>query len=209
MKYPKLPEVLDRRKVLTSDNIKEMKKLRKLGMSGKEIGIKFDVSKTIVYYHTNPKEYRDAVNKKRYQDLKQKCKADPAFAKAHQEAKTKSYVEGYQKYPERAKYKGKETAKWKKKKYHTDPIYRNKIKKEALETYYRNNFKGIELNGTRYTEGNKCIACSSEVDKRGRFELKKRTRYYLKCDNCAYTILSKATRQKKERYEAKRDGLTY
>ena len=67
----------------------------------------------------------------------------------------------------------------------------------------------IELNGFRYSEGSKCIACSSEVDKGGRLELKKRARHFLKCNKCAYTILSKQTREKQERYIAKVDGLKY
>lgn len=61
--------------------------------------------------------------------------------------------------------------------------------------------KGIELNGVRYYEGSKCISCSSELDKGGRFELRKRARYFLKCSICKYTILSKETLKRKERRE--------
>lgn len=70
-------------------------------------------------------------------------------------------------------------------------------------------FKGIVLNGIRYTEGSRCISCSSEVDKGGRFELKKRTRFFLKCNKCKYSILGEKTRIKQERYIAKKDGLKY
>lgn len=70
-------------------------------------------------------------------------------------------------------------------------------------------FKGIELNHTRYYEGSKCPSCSSERDKGGRLKLHKRARYFLKCELCQYTILSKQTREKKERFIAKEDGLTY
>lgn len=58
--------------------------------------------------------------------------------------------------------------------------------------------KHIELNGTRYTEGSKCISCSSEVDKGGRFTWNKRVRPYLKCNKCSYSILSQKTRNKQE-----------
>jgi DNA-directed RNA polymerase subunit RPC12/RpoP len=62
--------------------------------------------------------------------------------------------------------------------------------------------KGIELNGIRYFDSSKCISCSSEVDKGGRLELKKRTRYFLKCNLCKYTILSTETRNRQENREA-------
>lgn len=58
----------------------------------------------------------------------------------------------------------------------------------------------IELNGTVYTEGSKCLACSSERDNGGRFVLKKRLRHYLKCQKCGYSIKSVATRKSVERY---------
>lgn len=70
-------------------------------------------------------------------------------------------------------------------------------------------FKGIELNGTRYNKDSKCPSCSSERDKGGRLEIKKRKRYFLKCNNCKYTILGKETKSKIEREIAKRDGLKY
>lgn len=70
-------------------------------------------------------------------------------------------------------------------------------------------FKGIVLNGIRYIEDSKCPSCSSEKDKGGRLKIKKRTRYFLKCDLCKYTILGEKTRTKQERYIAKKDGLKY
>lgn len=60
--------------------------------------------------------------------------------------------------------------------------------------------RSLELNGTNYYEGSKCPACSSEVDKGGRMKIKKRKRLFLKCDYCSYTILSKETVNKKEKY---------
>lgn len=62
--------------------------------------------------------------------------------------------------------------------------------------------RGIYLNGTKYYEGSKCPCCSSERDKGGRLELKKRTRYFLKCALCDYTILSNATRNNRDDYFA-------
>lgn len=67
----------------------------------------------------------------------------------------------------------------------------------------------IELNGLRYTEDSKCPCCSSEKDKGGRLKIQKRARLFLKCNLCKYSILSKQTRSKQERYIAKRDGLSY
>lgn len=68
-------------------------------------------------------------------------------------------------------------------------------------------FEGIELNGTRYYEDSRCPCCSSEKDKGGRLKLKKRTRYFLKCDLCKYSILGAKSRDKQEKYLAKLDGL--
>lgn len=63
--------------------------------------------------------------------------------------------------------------------------------------------KSIELNGTSYHEGSKCPACSSERDKGGRLELKKRVQIFLKCNLCRYSILSRETRNKADRYVEK------
>ena len=68
-------------------------------------------------------------------------------------------------------------------------------------------FKGITLNNTRYLEDSRCPCCSSEKDKGGRLKLKKRTRYFLKCDLCKYSILGEFSRNKKEKYLADRDNF--
>ncbi len=70
-------------------------------------------------------------------------------------------------------------------------------------------FKGIELNGIRYREESKCPSCSSERDTGGRMKLKKRARYFLKCEKCKYSILGEQTRTKIEKEQARRDGLSY
>lgn len=64
-------------------------------------------------------------------------------------------------------------------------------------------FKGIELNGTRYYIDSKCPSCSSEIDKGGRLKLFKRTRHFLKCDLCKYSIKSEHSRNKQEKYISK------
>lgn len=64
--------------------------------------------------------------------------------------------------------------------------------------------KSIELNGMRYTDGSKCISCSSEVDNGGRFILKKQNNFFLKCNRCRYTIRSKKVRDKQEKWEERR-----
>ena len=70
-------------------------------------------------------------------------------------------------------------------------------------------FKGIDLNGIVYREDSKCPSCSSERDTGGRMKLKKRTRVFLKCEKCKYSILGEKTRTKIEKERAKRDGLSY
>lgn len=66
-------------------------------------------------------------------------------------------------------------------------------------------FKGIEINGVNYLDNSKCPCCSSERDVGGRLKLKKRTREFLKCEKCKYTILSKKTRDKIENYFIAKD----
>lgn len=40
-------------------------------------------------------------------------------------------------------------------------------------------------------------------------KLKKRTRHFLKCSHCRYSILGQKTKARIDREKAKRDGLTY
>ena len=40
-------------------------------------------------------------------------------------------------------------------------------------------------------------------------QLKKRARYFLKCEKCKYSILGEQTRSKIEKEQARRDGLSY
>lgn len=122
--------------VLTQEEIKEIKRLRKEGWSQRELGRKFEVSKTTVRYYT-VEGLAEKLNKKRYQEIKNRAVIDPQFAKKHKEAKRKAYKEGLKKLKARKIYKGKQTYKWKKKKYHTDKEFREKTKKQARENYFR------------------------------------------------------------------------
>lgn len=70
-------------------------------------------------------------------------------------------------------------------------------------------FKGISINGTRYTEDSKCPSCSSEVDKGGRLELKQVKNYFLKCKKCKYVIRTKKVTDKQEKRIAKIYGMKW
>jgi len=61
----------------------------------------------------------------------------------------------------------------------------------------------IRRGNTEYKEEDKCPSCSSEVDKGGRMKAKKRTRWYLKCDKCKYTLVSEKTLEQKLQRAAK------
>lgn len=55
MKYPRLPEKLDRRKKLFKKDIQKIREKRKNGISVKLLAKIYDVSRTLIYYWTNPK----------------------------------------------------------------------------------------------------------------------------------------------------------
>ena len=72
---------------LSKEDIEEMKILRKQGMSGREIGDKFGVNRTAIYYHTTPgaKERMNACSAKneiKYKETRKKYKADPKIKEA-------------------------------------------------------------------------------------------------------------------------------
>ena len=52
--------------------------------------------------------------------------------------------------------------------------------------------------GNVFIEGERCPACSTDVDK-GRLVAKKRTRWYLKCEVCKYSLLSEKTLKQKDK----------
>lgn len=62
--------------------------------------------------------------------------------------------------------------------------------------------------GITYSEGQRCPACSSEIDKGGRLVGLKRKREYLKCTRCRYSLLSEETiisREKRAKRQHDRD----
>lgn len=64
MKYPRMPEALDKRKKLMKEDIKAIKSLYKSGRSRKWLAKKFNVSVPTIKYHFYSKEYRILRNKK-------------------------------------------------------------------------------------------------------------------------------------------------
>lgn len=136
MKYPKLPHHLDRRKKLLPEEITEIRELSKTE-SQRELAKMFGVSKTTIrYYQLNEKDKAE-LNKKRYKRLVEVRLFDKEAEQKHRQAKIKAYIEGYKKFSKRAEYKGKETYKWKKKKYHSDEVFKEKVKQQAREAYYK------------------------------------------------------------------------
>jgi tRNA(Ile2) C34 agmatinyltransferase TiaS len=69
----------------------------------------------------------------------------------------------------------------------------------------------VEKYGVVYLEHARCPACSSEVDKGGRLEAKRKKNIFLKCNRCKYTIHSTRALEKKEQkfkhYRDKAVGL--
>ena len=64
----------------------------------------------------------------------------------------------------------------------------------------------IRRYGNVFIEGDRCPSCSIEVDKGGRLVAKKRTRWYLKCEVCKYSMVSEKTlKQRHEAVSKKRD----
>ena len=146
MKYPKLPRKLDKRFILSLEDIKEIKRLSKAGFSSRELGRKFNVSHTTIRYYI-VKNLAGKLNKKRYQEIKNRIAIDPQFAKKHKDGKKKAYKDGLKKMKAKRIYKGKATYKWKKNKYHTDKKFRDKTKKQAMKNYYKH--KEHKTDGTK------------------------------------------------------------
>jgi len=157
MKYPKLPENLNATRKLTNKQIDKIRLLYKGGSTTRELAQKFKVSKTTISYWIKTNEWRKQKNHKRYAQIKRQCENDPDFAKRHQKLKIKYYIDGYRKFEKRAIWKGKNTYKWKYKKYHTDPIFKEKTKLQAKNAYYKK--RGIHL-----TDGTPCW-CNPKIIK--------------------------------------------
>jgi len=66
-----------------------------------------------------------------------KLPASEAFKAKRHEEKRQWQKDILKRSEPKRKYKGKVTYKWKKKKYHTDPEFKAKTRKQAIESYFR------------------------------------------------------------------------
>jgi len=79
---------------LSEKDIEEIKILRKQGMSGREIGDKFGVHKTAIYYHTTPgsmeraKKYSKE-NQHKYVETRKKYQSSPEYAQTQRISSSK------------------------------------------------------------------------------------------------------------------------
>jgi DNA-binding CsgD family transcriptional regulator len=135
--YPRLPASEDRRRVLTSEQIDEIISLYDSGMTSRKIASMFGVSKTTILYHCKSGLDKEKLNRKRYELLCLQEKRDPAFKAKRHEEKMQWQKDILKRSEPKRKYKGKATYKWKKKKYHTDPEFRAKTRKQAIDSYFR------------------------------------------------------------------------
>lgn len=78
MKYPRLPDKLNRRKKLFAEDLERMKELRKLGLTYKEIGEAVGVQAATVGYHLNPETKRKTIERA-LREIKYRWKNDPSF----------------------------------------------------------------------------------------------------------------------------------
>ncbi len=139
--YPRLPPELDRRRVLTEREIAEMKELRQQGYTSRRLAEMYAVSKTIVLYHTNDEAYREKVNKKRYERIKQREKSEPKYKEFRKEGKREGSKSVLKRNDAGKKYKGKMTYKWKKKKLQSDADYKKRTNQQAINSYHKNKTK--------------------------------------------------------------------
>lgn len=105
------------------EQIKEIRRLRALGNSYKEIAKELGISITAVQYHAS-----DENRKRRNEQSKRYFKALPDWRKKEIYKKRGSYILSYIK-----------------KRYHSDKIYRERIKKRAREYYRKNKKPGLNL----------------------------------------------------------------
>lgn len=139
--YPKLPASEDKRRVLTAEQIDEIIALYDGGMTSRKIASMFGVSKTTILYHCKSGIDKENLNRKRYELLCAQEKRDPTFKAKRHEEKMQWQKDILKRSEPKRKYKGKATYKWKKKKYHTDPEFKTKTRKQAMESYYRNKIR--------------------------------------------------------------------
>ena len=78
MKYPQLPENLDRRRKIKSEDLERMKELRKLGLTYKQIGEAVGIEGSTVGYHLNPTTKINTIERVK-RDRKYRWENDPEF----------------------------------------------------------------------------------------------------------------------------------
>ena len=134
----------DKRCVLTEADIDKIKDLHRNGMSLRAIAREYKTSHKTIGYHVKPQEYRDRVNKQRYEEIKEKTASDPEYKEIRKKQSYASRQRKLLKSPEMRVYKGKATYKWKKKRLETDEEFKKKVNKQALEFYYKKKRKPDE-----------------------------------------------------------------
>lgn len=76
MEYPKTPENLDLRKKLLKSDIIEINQLFRAGKPRSDIAEMFNVSVTLIYYHTKGEDYKKAWNKKITERIRERGRYD-------------------------------------------------------------------------------------------------------------------------------------
>jgi IS30 family transposase len=137
MKYPRYNKSEDQRVILSDKDIEKIKFLYKNGMSMRSIAKEFNTSHTTISYHVKNQEFRDTLNKKRYQEIKKKINSDPKYKK-ERKVKNRSFMKNkLKRSPDMKVYKGKITYKWKKKKLIEDEDFKKKTRQQSLNSYYK------------------------------------------------------------------------
>lgn len=144
IKYPRYKKSEDKRCVLTEADINKIKKLHRNGMSLRAIAKEYKTSHQTIGYHVKPQEYRDRINKERYQDIKEKTASDPVYRDMRNKQRYEFMRDKLERSEDMRVYKGKATYKWKKKKIETDEAFKEKVNKQALEAYHKKKRKTSE-----------------------------------------------------------------
>jgi hypothetical protein len=115
MKYPKVPNELNRRQKLFEEDLDRARELRKLGLTYKEIGIALEVHSTTIYYHLNPRQ-AEAVKQRVRESQRYRWRNDPEYRnkKLKSGAESKSYLRKVN--PEAREYKRQNDAEYRKRK---------------------------------------------------------------------------------------------
>ena len=103
MKYPRIPEELDRRKKLTKKTLEDIKELFKSGCSKRYLAKKYKVSVATLCYHLNGEEYKRQWLEKAKQRKKRLMKL-PEYREKHLEYSKLSHKYKRSCVPEENKY---------------------------------------------------------------------------------------------------------